>query len=215
MFMKNYIVILPTVRHQQGLSTLEQYINMAACPVTGHLVVNSDFDSKYTVKINADRSGVVDTLYKFTKDLNPGPDDVIIVASDDFYPTQNWDLFLDEHFENFDGLFISFDGINPHNSATIPILSSGFFYKLNKAIYHPAYYHAFSDTELFENAKAMGCLKDIRPQDKGVRFKHLHFSVGTRPADVFDQKMNSMYGTDNATFNRRMAMPITQRLIVP
>lgn len=141
--------------------------------------------------------------------------DIIILASDDYDVPQGWDSYLIEQFKDFDGMLI----VNDHKSyaqATniipIPICSGAYLKRLNGIFYHPDFHHFFSDQELYYNALEIGNFKDLRGTDE-PRFEHKHWSFGGRKKDAFDNRNNTWWNEDKATYERRKKMTLEQRLI--
>jgi hypothetical protein len=92
-------------------------------------------------------------------------------------------------------------------------MTYGCLKKLNMIIYHPAYNHMFSDTELYDNLKDLNLLYDDRLNDETV-FEHLHYAAGKRNADGADQAYNAKWKDDEITWNQRKMMPVEERILV-
>lgn len=211
--MKKIIVLMPSARPNIAVDVLDHWTKMAKQDFESYLILNENYNSKYnTVVVQSNRYGVVDSLYKFTKNFNPDPNSIIILAMDDLFANEGWDDFVRSQFENFDGLLVTFDGHQPNNVATVPILSSEFFIDLGKAILHPSYFHLHSDVELYYNALDMKRLKDIRPFNKTVWFEHRHYCSGHRIKDKVDQLSNCTQHLDQSNYMARHKLPIEERL---
>lgn len=199
---------------------------------TTHVCINDFFttEEKEIVKkavgdgevleINQTRFGVCQKAYELSSKLEANDDDIVVFASDDFLPPDNWCNYLINKFSNKEGCLMVRDGYQLPDSSnmempvvTIPIMTFGALKKLNKVIYHPAYYHMYSDAELFLNAKELGILIDTRMTD-ATEFTHHHYAAGKRNADINDQKYHEKWNDDKATWNKRKSMSIKERLEV-
>lgn len=146
--------------------------------------------------------------------------DIIIFASDDFSAPQNWDEYLINKFNGRQGGLFVRDGYQLPNSSnmlhpaiTIPIMTGGCLTALNKAIYHPAYSHMFSDCELYMNIKDLGMLMDDRINDE-TTFEHHHYAAGKRTPDQADAAYNRNWVVDSAVWEKRKNMSLQERLKV-
>jgi hypothetical protein len=178
----------------------------------------------YIVDLDIDRIGVCYPSYRLTSylaDMNCLNDDIIIFASDDFLPPNNWDTYLSKKLENKGdvGLMVR-DGYQLPDSSnmlrpaiTIPIMTYGCLRKLNHIIYNPVYTHMFSDCELYDNLKDTNMLYDDRLNDETV-FEHMHYASGKRGVDIFDVSYSSKWQSDETTWNVRKNMSIQERLIL-
>ena len=222
------ILLLPTVRPTLAVSTVQAWYDLSCTRqnIEFKIMIPKNSTMVLPPEINAtvfeDRykscQGLTLPLYQLTRDICCDKnEDIIISMSDDFFPCQSWDVFLHKQFDSFSGLFVSNDGIQVSSSmSTIPILTYEFFKKINKAIYHPAYYHMYADNELFHNAKELNMLKDIREYDSNVYFKHCHYSSQSkiRSKDSTDAAVDKLYEYDRLAFIDRMKLPIETRLVV-
>jgi hypothetical protein len=174
---------------------------------------------KNVIITNQSHVGTVYPAYLLTTTLEVNPEDIIIFASDDFYPPENWDEYLLNKFENFDGALFVRDGYQiPGNdsikaSITIPIMTYNCLCKLNKVLYHPDYIHYYADTELYSNLLELGLLKDDRIKDL-TTFEHMNCVTGKRKSDEIDAKYNSTIYTDMATYKRRLYLSLESRLVI-
>lgn len=225
------ILLLPTIRMELAKKCIEAWQTTALKKediefriiIPENCSINLPADIKATVVVEnreeyAPGQGITCPLYQLTKDLVCDSDrDIIIAMGDDFFPCQSWDVFLEEQFKGFSGLFVSFDGIQLTSPmATIPILDYALLKILNKAIYHTAYFHMYSDNELYVNCKQLNMVKDIRPIDKNVYFKHCHYTVSgrVRPKDKIDNVLDILRSYDGTTYEKRMRMSLQDRLKV-
>jgi hypothetical protein len=182
--------------------------------------------SNFLITLNTNRIGVCYPSYQLSSNLghkmgNCQEGDIVIFASDDFLAPQGWDTYLLNKFEGKDdcGLMVR-DGFQApdssnmlHPAITIPIMTWGCLQKLNRAIYHPAYNHMFSDCELYNNLKDLGLLYDDRMADTTI-FEHLHHASGKRKADNADAAYYSKWKDDEVTWNKRKLMSVEDRIKV-
>ena len=162
-------------------------------------------------------TGITKPLTRLTRSLSGLNDtDIIVVMSDDFFPPKNWDSFLIEQFNGFDGALRVSDG-NPltavHNSSiiTIPIMTYSCLKRLNGIVYHPAYTHFYSDNELNNNLMQMAVLKNACFSD--YVFEHRHWSIGKRNRDNCDERVSGqMDADDRNTYHHRCGMSLEDRL---
>jgi len=144
--------------------------------------------------------------------------DIIVYASDDFIPPQNWDEYLINKLKDKSGCLMVRDGYQLPDSSnmqypcvTIPIMTYDCLKKLNGIIYNPVYTHMYSDCELYINVKELGLLIDDRLDDTTL-FEHLHYAAGKRNSDVMDQQYHVRWKEDEATWNKRRLMKVEDRL---
>jgi hypothetical protein len=178
----------------------------------------------YLLTLNTTKIGVCYPSYELSSNLGNKMgkceiDDIVVFASDDFLPPENWDQYLVDKLKNKSGVLMVRDGYQLPDSSnmlypaiTIPIMTFDSLLKLNKIIYHPAYNHMFSDVELYFNAKDLGLLIDDRLADETV-FEHLHYAAGKRNADQADQAYNAKWADDDATWQKRQSMPVEERIL--
>jgi hypothetical protein len=189
-----------------------------------HAEVLRDYlKNDYIITLNTNKIGVCYPSYQLSSNLGTKmgqcqDNDVVIFASDDFLPPENWDQYLIEKFKNNNGLLMIRDGYQLPDSSnmlypaiTIPIMTFDSLLKLNRIIYHPEYNHMFSDVELYFNAKDLGILIDDRLNDETV-FEHLHYAAGKRNADQADQAYNNKWKEDELTWNKRKLLPVEERI---
>lgn len=177
----------------------------------------------YLITLNSNKIGVCYPSYELSSNLGSKmgtckDDDIVIFASDDFLPPNNWDDYLIDKFKNKSGVLMVRDGYQLPDSSnmlnpaiTIPIMTFESLLKLNKIIYHPIYNHMFSDTELYINALDLGILIDDRMNDETV-FEHLHYAAGKRNADGADKAYNNKWQEDEITWNKRKNMTAEERI---
>lgn len=170
--------------------------------------------------VNTDKIGVCYPSYQLSSKLECEKDsDIVVFASDDFLPPDNWDTYLINKFEGKDGCLFVPDGYQLEDSSnmidpciTIPLMTYGCLRKLNKVIYHPAYNHMFSDNELHLNCKESGMI--INGYHDGIQFLHVHHSSGLRQTDQADAHYHSKWQVDQQTWNKRKLLTLEERLKV-
>lgn len=227
-------ILWATIRPQQFKEMHSEWIKRADNPenIQTYVAVNwvehanelRDYLKKnYLITLNTNRIGVCYPSYQLSSSLGVKmgqckEDDIVILASDDFLPPENWDNYLIDKFKDNSGLLMVRDGYQLPDSSnmlypaiTIPIMTFESLLKLNKIIYHPKYNHMFSDVELYFNAKDLGILIDDRLNDE-TTFEHLHYAAGKRKADSADQAYNAKWKEDEITWNQRKLMPVEQRI---
>lgn len=176
---------------------------------------------KYRIIIvDTNTIGVCYPSYKLSSSTNGKNGDIIVFASDDFLPPNDWVNYLFNKIGDRDcGLMVN-DGYQAPDSSnmlhpviTIPILTYSTFEKLNKIIYHPAYSHMFSDSELYINLKDLNLLYDDRLTDNTI-FEHFHHASGKRTADNADVAYSHKWVSDSATWQKRKLLSVEKRLEV-
>jgi hypothetical protein len=181
---------------------------------------NNNLDNRLiTVKTN--KIGVCYPSYQLSSTTEGESSDIIVFASDDFLPPQNWDEYLINKLNGKgdvclmvrDGYQLPDSSNMLHPAITIPIMTFGCLRKMNGVIYHPAYSHMFSDCELYDTAKDLGVLYDDRLNDNTI-FEHLHYAAGKRNADSADQAYNAKWKEDEITWNKRKVMSVEERILV-
>lgn len=160
--------------------------------------------------------GVCYPCYCLSSTLKTNNQDIIIYASDDFFPPENWDEFLIPLFKGKQELaLIVNDGIQayPNNVTTIPIMNYGALKKLNHTIYHPVYAHMYSDVELYDLCNRMGILNDIRNTSSTI-FEHRHYINSKRTKDQHDRNLDNTITTGKKLYNSRKNKPINELISV-
>jgi len=157
------------------------------------------------------RSGATYPTSILAKSFQAKPEDIVILASDDFRPIKSWNTWMAKHFDGFDGCLLVNDGYQTEPSVTLPIMTYNCLLRLNRVIYHPAYHHMFSDTELYDVLAELGLLKNLRRLDQPT-FEHVHWAANKRPADGFDERTKALAGVDRCTYYRRRGLPLAEKL---
>lgn len=180
----------------------------------------------YLINLNTDKIGVCYPSYELSSNLGDKigfckNDDIVVFASDDFTPPDNWDNYLVEKLKNKTGALLVNDGyqaIDFSNMAepvfSIPVMTYDCLLKNNKVIYNPAYTHLCSDAELFLNLKEMNLIIDDRINDANFIFEHHHWSSGKRKPDQNDQSYYSNFEKDKRTWEMRKKLTLKERILV-
>lgn len=189
-------------------------------------VLREYLKDNFLMTLNTNKIGVCYPSYQLSSRLGNGmgkceTGDIVIFASDDFLPPVNWDTYLTKKFEGRgdvalmvrDGYQLPDSSNMLHPAITIPIMTYGCLLKINRAIYHPAYNHMFSDCDLYITLKDLGLLYDDRLNDETV-FEHLHHASGKRQADDADRNYYSKWKEDEIMWNKRKNMPVEERIKV-
>jgi hypothetical protein len=181
--------------------------------------VLSETDKVHVIKSN--KRGVCYPSYVLSSNLEGKKDDIVVFASDDFTPPNNWDEYLTEKLKGKEGCLMVRDGYQLPDSSnmaepviTIPIMTYGCLLKLNKIIYNPVYLHLCSDAELYMNLKDLGLLIDDRMKDETI-FEHHHWAANKRQPDLNDQSYYNNFDHDKKTWNTRKNLSVEERLIDP
>lgn len=233
--MSNIHILWCTIRPDVFLEMHKEWINRSMYPekIKTYIAVNwkehadqlRDYiKNGYMITLNTNKIGVCYPSYQLSSNLgvNMGQcenDDIVVFASDDFLPPNNWDDYLINKLKDKGdvGLMIR-DGYQLPDSSnmiepavTIPIMTYGALLKMNRIIYNPVYAHMFSDIELYYNMKELGILYDDRLNDETV-FEHRHYVTGKRPIDNADKSYNLKWREDELTWNERKKLPVEKRI---
>jgi len=224
-------ILWATIRPQMFNVVYKIWLERASSKdIITHVAVNSQTDANIVkqvlgkndevIVVTTDRKGVCYPSYMLSSKLEANKDDIVIFASDDFTPPNQWDTYLNNQLNGKEGALFVRDGYQAPDSSnmlhpciTIPIMTYSCLEKLNKVIYHPAYYHMFSDCELYLNLKDLGLLIDNRMTDATI-FEHHHWAGGKRSADQNDQNYNSKWAEDDIMWKKRVNMSVEERIKV-
>jgi hypothetical protein len=161
---------------------------------------------------NSPRPGICYPITLLTRKLVAKDNDIIVLASDDFFSPLGWDTFIVKQLHGECAVLIVDDGFMWKKCCVaIPIMTYSALLKLNKIIYHPAYYHFCSDDELYDNAAQLGILKDLRCSEHMI-FEHQHYTIGKREEDQYDRVVKDKSRADYETYCIRKNLPLTKRL---
>lgn len=216
------IILWATIRPSEFKSTHKYWMDMAAdsSRIETRVAVNTkeqaDELPQYSVIITNDNTpGVCFPCYCLSATTRANENDIIIFASDDFFPPKNWDTFLLNQLQSAKStLLMVNDGMQPINSevTTIPIMTYGALKELNHIIYNPNYAHMWSDNELYDVAKRIGLIKDVR--SNGVIFEHRHYGKGLRIKDIHDTNVVNKAGIDGDLYISRKSKSVLDLLSI-
>lgn len=174
------------------------------------------YNKNLNIKVTGESVGITTPIYALSKDLQANDEDIVIVVCDDINCIEHWDEYFRQEFSKHSGCLYINDGIQDTVSfanlaVTMPVMDYKTLKKIGKIIFHPEYLHYYSDNELYYNLKELGLLIDLR--NNGVKFQHEHFYLGHRAKDSHDDNIIvKCSDVDKETFNRRMKLPITERI---
>ena len=213
-------LLWPTARPAQFKTTHKYWYDKANTPNAIKTLVAVDTEAEKellcdydVIVVKKDCPGVAYVSYALSSKVIAENSDIIILASDDFFPPDKWDIWVTEQLREFDGCLLVNDGYQQGGCVTIPIMSYNCLQKLNKIIYHPSYRHQYSDAELWLNLNEMGLLRNLRGQQYPT-FEHKHWANGKRELDEVDQRSNSAGWYDSTNYNNRCRMLLSERLKV-
>jgi len=220
-----------TIRPQTFISMYKIWMERSSMKdIQTHVCVNTQEDYDIVKKVlgpedeciivSTDRKGVCFPSYALSSKLEGNSNDIVVFGSDDFMSPYGWDSYLRTKLNNRKGCLMVRDGYQLPDSSnmlhpciTIPIMTYDCLVEMNKVIYHPAYYHMFSDCELYLTLKELGLLIDERLSDTTV-FEHMHYAAGKRNPDQNDVNYNLKWMEDDATWKKRSTMIVSERLKV-
>jgi len=214
-------VFINTYTYWMRLSENSNNIKTYVCVNTiedSNIIKQKYPDISITVSDKPNRIGVTYPSYLLSSKLEGEKNDIVVFASDDFLPPNNWDTYLVKKLENKEGALIVRDGYQLpdfsnmlHPSITIPIMTYSCLEKLNKILYNPNYNHMFSDSELYLNLKDLNLIIDDRTNDL-TTFEHHHHASGKRNADAADSAYYNKWKDDEVVWNVRKNLPVHERL---
>jgi len=217
-------ILWATIRPEMFKSTYKYWLREAVNPqgINIHIAVDTEeqreqlkeFKDSEVIIVANNIKGVTYPCYVLSKNLKANPEDIVIFASDDFFPMPKWDVALFQEFKDFDGALLVDDRLNSkYGIVTIPIMMYSTLQKMNGIIYHPAYTHCWSDNELLEVLSELKILKNITDKPE-VYFEHRHYSNGMRVRDASDIGHSERDAIDKQTYNTRKSLSVQDKLKV-
>jgi len=213
-------LLWPTARPKMFLQAHKCWIDTASDPKNIKTMVAVDSNEEKAILsdfsvivVDKDHPGVAYVAYELTRNIKAKNKDIIILASDDFYPPQNWDKWLNKQLSNFDGCLLIRDGYQTGGCVTLPIMTYSCLLKLNKIIYHPSYRHQYSDAELYSILADLKLVKNFRDKQYPL-FEHRHWANGKRQMDSIDAKCANVGGYDHKNYKNRQRLSTQQKLKV-
>jgi hypothetical protein len=214
-------LLWPTSRPEMFRSTFQYWIDnvydvskICVKIAVDDISTKNKLDGHDCLVVNNTSGGVGLPAHELTTTYNKSaPGDIIILASDDFFPPKYWDLYLHKNIGREPCAYIILDGIQPYNAKviTLPIVNHAAFVMLNKILYHKAYHHLCSDVELFYNCNELGIIKRAPPGS--VLWEHRHYERKMREIDDVDRANLSKYSADQRMIKIRLStMSLAERL---
>lgn len=160
------------------------------------------------MQVDNPRRGIVKPLFELCRNLKIKENDIVVVPSDDFYPPERWDEYLQERCR---GVFQVNDG-HMSNIISMPVMTGGAFLRMNRTIYHPAYNHMFSDQELYDTAHELGICSSANPSEP--EFEHRHWSFDKRKKDEHDEPLSETYAEMKELYKQRRYLTLIERMDV-
>lgn len=162
------------------------------------------------VLVSGNVKGVTHACKMLSDAVQAEPDDIIILASDDFYAPLHWDTWVKKVLHGKCAAVHVHDGYIKQDSMTIPIMTMSCLEKLGRIIYHTDYIHQYSDTELMHNLRELDLLVDR--WDNSPVFEHKNWALKKREIDEHDAHYIKVGERDAAVWQRRSKLPIEERL---
>jgi hypothetical protein len=220
-YLQEYQIVLlwPTIRPTAFKKRYADWLDKAhnKYRIKVRIAVNTDqqraelADFNDVQVIGDSRPGVAYASYKLAKEVQGLPGDIIVLASDDFYPPDGWDAWIYNHMDDFHGALLVNDTVNREGVVTLPIMDYACLLLLGRIIYHPSYHHLYSDNELYDNLVTLQLLKNLQQKDQPT-FEHRHWYHGKREKDKVDDVINDFMDSDMHNYNTRRAMPLQAKL---
>lgn len=215
-------ILWATCRPNTFKKTHQHWIKNARNPANIKTYVAVDTEEEkaslpnFNVMVTGSESkGVCFPCYCLSRNLIADDRDIVVFASDDFFPPYGWDKMIQGLIGREECVLVLNDGIQkfPSEVVTLPIMTYGALKKMNYVIYHPAYQHMYSDVELYLTAKKLGFLKDVRRTFHTV-FTHKHYVCRKRAKDSVDLRLDSTYSSGKIIFETRKALSLEEVLKV-
>lgn len=199
-------------RHKYWLSQAENPADISIkigvnTPKQGEILKQAGYD--YILVCGDAIRGVAPASYALSSRLQANSRDIVILASDDFFAPKDWDKWVKEQLDNYNGCLLVNDGYQFGGCVTIPIMTYECLKRLNHIIYHPVYQHLWSDAELYDNLKHLKMLKDLRKTSP--LFEHRHWANGKRKFDPHDTKSHASAHSANQSYDKRMKLGLEAR----
>lgn len=155
----------------------------------------------FTKLINQNKSAIdaINVAASFYSKHRGKPGDFIIVISDDFDCPQDWGKTLQKAIGlEEDRCYKTTDGIQDW-VITFPIMGWKYYNRFGY-VYHPSYFHMFSDTELTCVAEMTGRWAQLLSNGDCLTFKHLCESI---PKDDLNKRNDSTFEEGKRNFIER------------
>lgn len=162
------------------------------------------------IMVSGDVKGVTHACKILTDAVEAEDDDIIILASDDFYAPLHWDTWVTKVLAGKTAAVHVHDGYIKQDSMTIPIMTMSCLKRLNRIIYHTSYIHQYSDTELMHNLRELDLLIDR--WDNSPVFEHKNWALKKREIDEHDAHYIEVGSRDANTWHTRSKLPVEERL---
>ena len=222
--MRKIIILWATCRPITLLKTHSEWMKNADNPsaIETYLSVDTPEQAKmlpeFDVMITKNtKAGVCYPCYCLSSILKTDDKDIVIFASDDFFPQKGWDTFVLKHVDiDKPCVLILNDGIQKAGAevVTIPIMNFSALQKMNGIIYSPVYSHLWSDVELYDVAQELGMIKDLRETEEFL-MEHRHYCAGKRVKDYADILVDNKYREDKKIYEQRRTIPLSKKLEIP
>ncbi len=220
--MNSIRVLWPTIRPEEALRQSARWLELSANPDQVEIIFGVNTNQDW-IKIGLEkrphssaflfkdaRPGVTATATELSR-LPVDDSDIIVLASDDFEAFMGWDRLIALELSGaYDALIADGYKIGT-NIVPIPIVNGVLLKRLNGILYHPDYRHFISDQELFDVLTEMRVIKDRRGCGM-ICFQHRHWSFKGRKKDQFDERNNTWWNEDKATYERRKKMSLEEKL---
>ncbi len=214
-------LLWPTIRPSMMKDAYKIWLEKADKPddISIDIAVNTAKQRNGLLKFNSvivvgdKHPGAAYATYMLSRNVRLKDTDLVILASDDFIPPKSWDTWAKKQLRDKCACLVVRDGYQVGGAVTIPIMTYGCLRRLNHVIYHPEYYHQYSDAELYEVLRSLGMMIKLRGKEHPL-FEHKHWANGKRKLDEYDNICNKKGGVDEKTYQRRQKLPVEKRLIV-
>jgi hypothetical protein len=211
-------ILWPTIRPQMMMDTYRHWEKNAddVSQIVLKVGVNTEEQkSQITIPsaivyVVGEKRGLTTAVNVLSNSVDGDDNDIVILASDDFYAPKSWDTWVRDALRDKTGCLHVNDGYVKQVSITIPIMSLKCLKCLNNIIYHPSYIHQYSDTELYQNLQDLELIID-KWTDSPV-FEHKNWANKKRKPDQHDKYNMAIVETDGANWCSRKELPVAERL---